>query len=340
MFTKDFDYKLPTDLIAQHPPEKRDDSRLMIVDRSANHIKHEHFHKIGDFLAPGDLLVLNNSRVIPARLNGVKMQTGGKVECLLLQRINPGIWKTLVKPGKRLKVGDKFEVNGIECEIINEIDGSTRLISIGDESIIEKFGNVPLPPYIHTPLTDHNRYQTVYAKVDGSAAAPTAGLHFTDEILGQLKNNGVEIATVTLHIGLDTFKPVVVEKPENHRIHTEYFDINQDFSDKINAAKKDKRRIIAVGTTSVRVLEQIALLSKMDNQLQVGPRSGWANIFILPGHTFEFVDSMITNFHMPKSTLLMLVSAFGGNSLIKKAYQEAIDMKYRFYSFGDCMLII
>ena len=340
MLTKDFDYQLPPNLIAQEPLEKRDDSRLMIVDRNANRIRHEYFHKIGDFLAPGDLLVLNDSRVIPARLNGVKMQTGGRVECLLLQRINPGIWKTLVKPGKRLKTGDKFEVSGIECEVISEIDGSTRLISMGDESIIDKFGKVPLPPYIHTPLADPNRYQTVYAKVHGSAAAPTAGLHFTNEILRQLKNNDVEIATVTLHIGLDTFQPVVVEKPENHRIHTEYFEIDQDFSDKINAAKKNNGRIIAVGTTSVRVLEQVALLSKKYDQLQVRPRSGWANIFILPGHTFEFVDSMVTNFHMPKSTLLMLVSAFGGNSLIKKAYQEAIQNQYRFYSFGDCMLII
>ena len=340
MLTKDFDYKLPKPLIAQTPLEKRDHSRLMLLNRTTRGIEHSRFYNIGQFLRPDDLLITNNSKVIPARLNGIRVPSGGKMECLLLEKVKPGTWKAIVKPGKNLKKGRYFSVEGVLCEILEELEEGLRLVSIEDESIIEKSGNIPLPPYIHSHLENRDRYQTVYAKLDGSAAAPTAGLHFTNPLIKDLQSSGINMASVTLHVGLDTFKPVSEENPRNHKIHTEYFEINKDTAEKINVARENGGRIIAVGTTSVRVLEQISITSKRKDILNIKPASGWANIFILPGHKFNLVNGMITNFHMPRSTLLMLVSAFAGRELIMEGYQEAIRNEYRFYSFGDCMLII
>ena len=340
MQTKDFDYKLPEALIAQTPLAKRDHSRLMLLDRTTNNIEHSQFYNIGQFLHPGDLLITNNSRVIPARLRGTRIPTGGKMECLLLEKTDVHVWKALVKPGRSLKTGDYFSIDGVNCKILEEMDEALRVIYIEDESVIEKSGNVPLPPYIHTHLDEPDRYQTVYAKFDGSAAAPTAGLHFTNPLLEDLQGSGIDIASVTLHVGLDTFKPVSEENPVKHKIHTEYFEVNKDTAEKINLTRQNGGRIIAVGTTSVRVLEQISLSWSQENTHKVKPTSGWANIFILPGHKFKLVDAMITNFHMPRSTLLMLVSAFAGRELIMAGYKTAIQNQYRFYSFGDCILII
>ena len=340
METKDFDYKLPEALIAQIPLAKRDHSRLMLLDRTTSNIEHSQFYNIGKFLHPGDLLITNNSRVIPARLKGTRVPTGGKMECLLLEKTGIQTWKALLKPGRSLKTGYYFSIEGVNCKILEEMDEALRVIYIEDESVIEKSGNMPLPPYIHTHLDDTNRYQTVYAKFDGSAAAPTAGLHFTKPLLENLQTSGINIASVTLHVGLDTFKPVSEENPLKHKIHTEYFEVNKDTAEKINLTRENGGRIIAVGTTSVRVLEQISLSWHQGYTHKVKPTSGWANIFILPGHKFNLVDGMITNFHMPRSTLLMLVSAFAGRELIMDGYQTAIQNQYRFYSFGDCMLII
>ena len=348
MRTSDFDYHLPEHLIAQTPVEPRDHSRLLVVDTATGDLSHRHFYDIGHFLQPGDLLVLNNSRVLPARLRGRRSGTGGAVEVLLLHREDEGLWKAMVKPGRRLGPGAAFEIDGVSVDVLEDLGDGTRLIRISDEGVIRDSGEVPLPPYIHTPLADGERYQTVYASAEGSAAAPTAGLHFTPELLDDLRLKGIRLAQVTLHVGIDTFRPVRSEQPGKHKLHSEYFQLGEQAALEINQAKADGRRIICVGTTSVRSLEQAALLAEEQGSATVAAASGWADLFILPGHRFRLVDGLITNFHLPRSTLLMLVSAFAGRDragdagreTILRVYQEAIEGGYRFYSFGDCMMVL
>ncbi len=348
MRTSDFDYHLPEHLIAQTPLEPRDHSRLLVVDTATGDLSHRHFYDIGHFLQPGDLLVLNNSRVLPARLRGRRSGTGGAVEVLLLHRESEGLWKAMVRPGRRLGPGAAFEIDGVPVDVLEDLGDGTRLIRMSDEGVIRDSGEVPLPPYIHTPLADGERYQTVYASAEGSAAAPTAGLHFTPELLEDLRLRGVRIAQVTLHVGIDTFRPVRSERPGKHKLHSEYFQLGEQAALEINQAKADGRRIICVGTTSVRLLEQAALLAEEQGSATVAAASGWADLFILPGHRFRLVDGLITNFHLPRSTLLMLVAAFAGRDragdagreIILRAYQEAIEGGYRFYSFGDCMMVL
>ena len=348
MRTSDFDYHLPEHLIAQTPLEPRDHSRLLVVDTATGELSHRHFYDIGHFLQPGDLLVLNNSRVLPARLKGRRSGTGSAVEVLLLHREDEGLWKAMVRPGRRLGPGAAFEIDGVPVDVLEDLGDGTRLIRMSDEGVIRDSGEVPLPPYIHTPLADGERYQTVYASAEGSAAAPTAGLHFTPELLEDLRLRGVRIAQVTLHVGIDTFRPVRSEQPGKHKLHSEYFQLGEQAALEINQAKADGRRIICVGTTSVRLLEQAALLAEEQGSATVAAASGWADLFILPGHRFRLVDGLITNFHLPRSTLLMLVAAFAGRDragdagreIILRAYQEAIEGGYRFYSFGDCMMVL
>ena len=347
MRTGDFDYDLPRELIAQTPAEPRDHSRLMALDRRTGETVHRRFYEIGRYLRPGDLLVLNDSRVIPARLRGLRLDSGGAIELLLLHREGEGTWRALVRPGRRLRPGARFEVDGVEGEVLADADGGARLVRLSDEGVIHRSGEMPLPPYIATPLSDPERYQTVYAKAEGSAAAPTAGLHFTPHLLESLASDGVRFATVTLHVGLDTFRPVRSDEPEKHKLHSEWFEVGEEAAREVSLARAEGRRVIAVGTTSVRVLEQAALLSQDDGADSLSPVSGWADLFILPGHRFRLVDGLVTNFHLPRSTLLMLVSAFagadsepdGGRRLILSAYREAIERGYRLFSFGDCMLI-
>ena len=339
MKTADFDYNLPESSIAQTPAEPRDSSRLLVLDRHTGQIDHRIFREIGDYLRAGDLLVLNQTRVIPARLYARK-ETGGRVELLLLRRHNDLTWEALVG-GKGLRVGKQIRVEeGPEAEIIELLDGSERLIKFSEpiEPYFSKAGNVPLPPYIHEALSDPERYQTVYAREPGSAAAPTAGLHFTPRLLEELEIKGVKIGYVTLHVGLDTFAPVTEENPQEHKIHTEWCELPQETADLINQTKREGGRVFAVGTTSVRTLETIGQSMSFEYQVQsfVGPTS----LYILPGYQFTIVDAMITNFHLPKSTLLMLVSAFADRDTILKTYETAIEEGYRFYSFGDAMLIL
>jgi S-adenosylmethionine:tRNA ribosyltransferase-isomerase len=340
MRTSDFDYPMPRGLIAQTPLEHRDHSRLLVIHRSTGALEHRRFYEIGRFLKPGDLLVLNDSRVIPARLKGRKLDTGGEVEVLLLHRIGTGLWKALVKPGRRLQPGARFEVAGVMGEVMEDTGGGTRLVHLSHEEVIQRAGEMPLPPYIHTPLADRERYQTVYASAEGSAAAPTAGLHFTHELLESLGQEGIRFAHVTLHVGLDTFRPVQSEEPEKHKLHSEYFELGEEAAREINLARAEGRRIICVGTTSVRTLEQAALLSEGNGDTSLAPTSGWADLFILPGHRFRLVDGLITNFHLPRSTLLMMVCAFAGREPVMGAYREAVDRGYRLYSFGDAMLLL
>ena len=348
MRTSDFDYHLPEHLIAQTPLEPRDHSRLLVVDTATGELSHRHFYDIGHFLQPGDLLVLNNSRVLPARLRGRRSGTGGAVEVLLLHREDEGLWKAMVRPGRRLGPGAAFEIDGVPVDVLEDLGDGTRLIRMSDEGVIRDSGEIPLPPYIHTPLADGERYQTVYATAEGSAAAPTAGLHFTPELLEDLRLRGVRLAQVTLHVGIDTFRPVRSEQPGKHKLHSEYFQLGEQAALEINQAKADGRRIICVGTTSVRLLEQAALLAEEQGSATVAAASGWADLFILPGHRFRLVDGLITNFHLPRSTLLMLVAAFAGRDragdagreTILRAYQDAIEGGYRFYSFGDCMMVL
>jgi S-adenosylmethionine:tRNA ribosyltransferase-isomerase len=334
MKTSDFGYHLPDDSIAQTPVEPRDSSRLLILDRKTGEVTHRIFREIGDYLNPGDLLVLNQTRVIPARLYAHK-PTGGRVEILLLRRKDLLTWECLVG-GKGLSVGKRVGVeNGPEAEILAVLDGSRRLIKFSEpiEPYFPKAGHVPLPPYIHTTLSDPERYQTVYAREPGSAASPTAGLHFTPRLLEELQAKGVQLAYVTLHVGLDTFAPVNEDDPEEHKIHTEWCELGQEAADLINQTRRRGGRIVAVGTTSVRTLES------WKGGISIKPFTGPTDLFILPGYQFNLVDVMITNFHLPKSTLLMLVSAFAGRELILKTYETAIQEGYRFYSFGDAMLI-
>ncbi len=339
MKVSEFNYDLPEELIAQTPIEKRDESRLMVLDRSKQTLEHKTFKDIIDYLEPGDCLVRNNTKVIPARIYG-KKETGANVEFLLLKNIEGDIWETIVRPGNKLHVGTKviFGDRLLIAEILEIMPGGTRKVQFSYKGIfneiLDKIGLMPLPPYIHEELKDNDRYQTVYAKYDGSAAAPTAGLHFTPELLKKIEEKGVKIANVTLHVGIGTFRPVKEENVENHEMHTEHFYIKQEDVDKINETKKQGRRVIAVGTTSCRVLETIA-----DENGFVKETEADTSIFIYPGYQFKCLDGLITNFHLPQSTLLMLVSALAGKDYIMKAYHEAVKEKYRFFSFGDAMFI-
>ena len=341
MDVKDFDYDLPEELIAQDPLEDRSSSRLMVLDKKTGDIEHKIFRDVVDYLQPGDCLVLNNTKVIPARLFGVKEGTEAKIEILLLKRKENDIWETLVKPGKKCKIGTKivFGEGILTGEVVDIVEEGNRLIQFHYEGIFEeildRLGQMPLPPYITHQLQDKNRYQTVYAKYDGSAAAPTAGLHFTPELLQQVRDMGVEIAEVTLHVGLGTFRPVKETDVLKHHMHSEFYKIEQSEADKINKAKKEGHRVIAVGTTSTRTLESAA-----DENGFLTEKSGWTEIFIYPGYQFKVIDALITNFHLPESTLVMLVSALAGREHVLAAYETAVEEKYRFFSFGDAMFIV
>ena len=352
MKTSDFDYHLPASSIAQTPAEPRDSSRLLVVHRDTGTLEHRVFREVGEYLQAGDLLVLNQTRVIPARIYARK-ETGGRVELLLLRRRDPLTWDALVG-GRGLRVGKRVRVeNGPEAEILEILEGSERVIQFSEpiEPYFSKVGNVPLPPYIHEKLSDPERYQTVFAREPGSAAAPTAGLHFTPHLLEDLQEKDIKITYVTLHVGLDTFAPVTEDNPEEHKIHTEWCELSQETADLINKTRRVGGRIIAVGTTSVRTLESAARSSILDhsiveqnpipnNQYRILPFIGPTDLFILPGYQFKAVDVMITNFHLPKSTLLMLVSAFAGRERMLQTYQTAVEAGYRFYSFGDAMIIL
>ena len=339
--TSDFNFELPKELIAQDPLEDRSASKLLMVDKRTGEWKHEIFHNIADYLHPGDCLVLNNTKVLPARLLGIKEDTGAAVEVLLLKRRENDIWETLVKPGKKARPGAKITFGDgiLKGEIIDIVDEGNRLIQFHYEGIFEEIldqlGEMPLPPYITHKLKDKNRYQTVYAKNEGSAAAPTAGLHFTKELLEKVKEKGVNIAHVTLHVGLGTFRPVKVDDVESHHMHSEFYIVEEDQAKLINDTKKAGKRVIAVGTTSCRTLESA---TGEDGILKSG--SGWTEIFIYPGYHFKMIDALITNFHLPESTLVMLVSALAGKENIMHAYETAVQEKYRFFSFGDAMIII
>lgn len=340
MNVKDYDYDLPEELIAQDPLEDRSSSRLMVLDRQTGDVEHRHFTDILEYLHPGDCLVINNTKVIPARLFGVKEDTQAKIEVLLLKRKENDIWETLVKPGKKAKPGTKlvFGDGLLTAEVVDVVEEGNRLIQFHYdgifEEILDQLGQMPLPPYITHQLKDKNRYQTVYAKYDGSAAAPTAGLHFTKELLQKVKDMGVDIAEVTLHVGLGTFRPVKVENVLDHHMHSEFYMVSQEAADKINRAKESGHRVIAVGTTSTRTLEATA-----DENGRLHETSGWTEIFIYPGYQFKVIDALITNFHLPQSTLVMLVSALAGREHVLHAYEIAVKERYRFFSFGDAMLI-
>ena len=340
MNVKDYDYDLPEELIAQDPLEDRSSSRLMVLDRQTGDVEHRHFTDILEYLHPGDCLVINNTKVIPARLFGVKEDTQAKIEVLLLKRKENDIWETLVKPGKKAKPGTKlvFGDGLLTAEVVDVVEEGNRLIQFHYdgifEEILDQLGQMPLPPYITHQLKDKNRYQTVYAKYDGSAAAPTAGLHFTKELLQKVKDMGVDIAEVTLHVGLGTFRPVKVEDVTDHHMHSEFYQVDEEAAEKINRAKESGHRVIAVGTTSTRTLEAAA-----DENGRLHETSGWTEIFIYPGYQFKVIDALITNFHLPQSTLVMLVSALAGREHVLHAYEIAVKERYRFFSFGDAMLI-
>lgn len=341
MNLKDFYFDLPEELIAQEPIEKRDTSRLLVLNKETGETSHGTFRDILKYVKKGDCLVLNDTRVIPARLFGVKKDTGSNIEFLLLVRKDRDTWEVMLRPGKRAKPGARFIFgNGeLEAEILEVVEGGNRIVRFHYEGIFEevldRLGNIPLPPYIKKRLEEKERYQTVYSKHEGSAAAPTAGLHFTHELLAELKQRGVSLAYVTLHVGLGTFRPVKVENILEHKMHSEYYNIDDENANIINGAKKAGGRIICVGTTSTRTIESIA-----DDRGLVKAGGGWTDIFIYPGYRFKITDALITNFHLPESTLLMLVSALAGRENILKAYDEAVANKYRFFSFGDAMLII
>ncbi len=341
MDVKDFYYELPEELIAQDPLQKRSDSRLMVLDKESGDVTHRHFYDIKEYLAPGDCLVINNTKVIPARLYGQREETGGKVEILLLKRKSDDVWETLVKPGKKARVGTQLSFGGglLKGEVIDIVEEGNRLIRFTYEGIFEEIldqlGQMPLPPYITHELKDKNRYQTVYAKQEGSAAAPTAGLHFTEELLDEIRQMGVNIAEVTLHVGLGTFRPVKVEHVADHHMHSEFYQISEEAANLINETRAKGGRVISVGTTSTRTLEAAS-----DDDGHLTAKSGWTDIFIYPGYEFKVIDGLITNFHLPESTLLMLVSALAGREHVMAAYEQAVKERYRFFSFGDAMLII
>jgi len=336
----DFDFYLPEDQIAQHPMEKRDEARLMVLDKKTGDMEHRIFRDIIDYMEEGDCLVLNDTRVLPARLFGTKTGTGGKMEFLLLKRKENDVWETLVKPGRRALVGSRFTFgNGeLKAEVIGTGEEGSRFVRFEYqgifEEVLDKLGQMPLPPYIKEKLEDKEMYQTVYSREKGSAAAPTAGLHFTDELLDSIMKKGINIAFLTLHVGLGTFRPMKVENINEHVMHSEYYSLSQESADLINHCKEKGKRVIAVGTTTTRTLETIG-----GDDSRVREQSGWTNIFIFPGYRFKIVDALITNFHLPKSTLLMLVSAFSTRKFILKAYETAVEEKYRFFSFGDAMFI-
>ena len=340
MNVKDFDFYLPEDLIAQHPLEQRDSSRLMVLDKVTGEINHRKFHDVIEYLNEGDTLVLNNTRVMPARLIGEKEGTGGKIEFLLLKRIEKDKWECLAKPGKSARVGRKFTFGEgkLKAEVVEVKEDGNRIVEFFYEGIFEEvldsLGEMPLPPYIHERLEDRERYQTVYSKENGSAAAPTAGLHFTKELLQELKDKGINIVYLTLHVGLGTFRPVKVESIEEHEMHSEFYMLSKESADIINETKKRGNAVISVGTTSTRTLETIG-----DENGFVKEQNGWTNIFIYPGYKFKVVDRLITNFHLPESTLIMLVSTLAGQNNVMNAYKEAVNEKYRFFSFGDAMFI-
>lgn len=341
MHLSDYNYDLPQELIAQDPLTDRDSSRLMVVNRETGAVKHKIFHDIIDFLNPGDCLVLNNTKVIPARLMGVKEETGATIEVLLLTRKENDVWETLVKPGKKAKPGTVIEFGDglLKGRVLEVVEEGNRLIQFSYEGIFEEIldqlGQMPLPPYITHKLEDKTRYQTVYARYEGSAAAPTAGLHFTKELLERIQQKGVKIANVTLHVGLGTFRPVKVDNILEHHMHSEFYRIEQEDADIINETKRSGGRVISVGTTSTRTLESVA-----NDQGMVRKASGFTDIFIYPGYQFKCVDALITNFHLPQSTLLMLVSAFSNREKMLSVYQTAVEQKYRFFSFGDAMFLI
>ncbi len=342
MKTSDFFYELPPELIAQDPLEERSSSRLLSLDRVSGFFQHEYFRDLPGHLCAGDCLVLNNTKVIPARLYGTKKDTGASIEVLLLKRKEADIWETLVRPGRKCRPGTKlvFGMDGLlQGEVLDVLDDGNRLIHFDYdgifEEVLDRLGEMPLPPYITHKLKDRNRYQTVYAKYEGSAAAPTAGLHFTEELLQEIRDKGVQIAPVTLHVGLGTFRPVKVDDVETHHMHSEYYEITENTANTVNETKKNGGRVICVGTTSCRTLETAA-----DEHGALHAGRGWTDIFIYPGYRFKIMDGLITNFHLPESTLLMLVSAFAGKDHILAAYEEAIRKKYRFFSFGDAMLIL
>jgi S-adenosylmethionine:tRNA ribosyltransferase-isomerase len=336
MKTSDFDYDLPLHLIAQRPIEPRDQSRLMVLHRDRGNIEHRRFFEIVDYLKDGDVLVFNDSRVIPARLRGRRAGSGGRIEVLLLRRREAGVWEGLVRPARRLRPGAAIEFEGTPgtgAEVIGEGERGIRVLRFSDETLLERAGEVPLPPYIREPLADPERYQTVYARPPGSAAAPTAGLHFTPGLLEKIRAKGVRCLFVTLHVGLDTFRPVTEDDPAKHTIYREYGILGEGAAGELARARREGRRINCVGTTTVRLVEQAALAGG-------GAFEGWVELYILPGYQFRMVDSLVTNFHLPRSTLLMLVTAFGGKELTERAYREAIRSGYRFYSFGDAMLLL
>ena len=341
MNTADFDFHLPEELIAQTPLEKRDASRLLIVNHKTGQMEDTHFDAIIDQLHPGDALVMNDTRVLPARLHGEKIETGGHVELLLLKNTEGDDWEVLAKPAKRLKVGAQisFGDGRLTATILEELEHGGRIVRFHYQGIflevLESLGEMPLPPYIHEKLKDRERYQTVYAKENGSAAAPTAGLHFTKELLAKIEAKGVKLVYLTLHVGLGTFRPVSVDNVDEHEMHSEFYTLSEEAAETLRQVKASGKRVIAVGTTSIRTLETIG--SKFNGEIEAD--SGWTNIFIKPGYDWKVVDAFSTNFHLPKSTLVMLVSAFAGRELVLSAYQHAIDEKYRFFSFGDAMFI-
>ncbi|MDR5658058.1 tRNA preQ1(34) S-adenosylmethionine ribosyltransferase-isomerase QueA [Serpentinicella sp. ANB-PHB4] len=340
METKDFDFKLPEELIAQQPLSKRDHSKLMVLDKKTGAISHDYFYNILDYLNPNDCLVLNDTRVLPARLIGSKKDTGGKIEFLLLKRKDLNQWETLAKPGKRAKVGTKFTFGDgvLEAEVVGIGDEGSRIIEFKYEGVFEEIldglGKMPLPPYITQELEESERYQTVYSKHTGSAAAPTAGLHFTNELLNKIKDKGVQVIYITLHVGLGTFRPVKVENIFDHKMHSEYYSITEETANIINKCKQQGNKVVAVGTTSCRTLE-----SATDDTGKVLAKNGWTDIFIYPGYQFKVLDGLITNFHLPESTLIMLVSALAGKEKTLNAYKVAVEQEYRFFSFGDAMII-
>lgn len=338
MLVKDFDYELPQELIAQHPMEPRDHSRLLVVDKTTGELEHKHFYDLLDYLRPDDLLVFNDTRVIPARLHGTK-DTGARVEVFLLTRKDATDWEVLVRPGKKLQVGAKINFSDeLSCEVIEHTDFGGRVVRFKYdgifEEILDRLGETPLPPYITAPLEDKERYQTVYSRERGSAAAPTAGLHFTKEMLAKIKEKGCEEVFVTLHVGLGTFRPVSEAEIENHKMHREFYTVSEEAAAAINKAKAEGRRIIAVGTTAVRTLESAG----ESGVVKAG--GSWTQIFIFPGYKWRFVDALVTNFHLPQSTLLMLVSALSTRDIMLDTYKVAVEEKYRFFSFGDAMFIV
>ena len=340
MKVSEFNYELPEELIAQHPYEKRDEARLMVLDKKNQKIEHKGFKDVIDYLNPGDCLVINNTKVIPASIYG-KKDTGANVEFLLLKRIEGDIWEAMVRPGGKIRPGTKVSFGDglLNAEVLDILEGGNRKVKFEYEGIfneiLDQIGLMPLPPYIKEKLKDKNKYQTVYAKYDGSAAAPTAGLHFTEDLLQKIKEKGVEVANVTLHVGIGTFRPVKVETVEEHEMHSEHYYIKKEDAEKINKAKQNGNRVIAVGTTSCRVLESVADENGMMREVE-----GDTSIFIYPGYKFKCIDSLITNFHLPESTLIMLVSTLAGKDFVMNAYEEAVKEEYKFFSFGDAMIIL